>query len=191
MILKRGGNVDEPTASILLKLIRNPLIKSHYTTSEGLEYTTHHGHHHSLHHHRRRRPRHRSAITTPPPQHPKKSETNTHLGRATALKFAKTYPVVLLARNADNYTTIVKEIEDSGGRAIGITADATNPTSLASAFDTIEKELPGASIAAAIYNVSGGLARKPFLEVGIEELDDSLNASPYVSPFLSPLSGLG
>lgn len=112
--------------------------------------------------------------------------TNPLPGRANALRFAKTYPVVLLARNPDNYTGIVKEIQDSGGSALGITADATDPTSLNSAFDTIKKELGSATAAAAIYNVNGGFARKPFLEVNVEELDSSLTAAPYVSLRLNP-----
>lgn len=106
--------------------------------------------------------------------------TNLFLGRSSALKFAKTYPVVLLARNPDNYTGIVKEIQASGGRALGITADVTNPTSLSSAFDTVKKELGNATAAAAIYNVNGGFARKPFLDAKVEDLDNSLNAAPYV-----------
>ncbi|MBE3047479.1 SDR family NAD(P)-dependent oxidoreductase [Candidatus Bathyarchaeota archaeon] len=105
--------------------------------------------------------------------------TNTPTpGRANAIKFAKTYPVVLLARNPDNYTGIVKEIRDSGGSALGITADVTSPTSLTSAFEAIKKEYGSATAAAAIYNVNGGFARKPFLEVEVEELDDSLTAAP-------------
>ncbi|SPN99263.1 uncharacterized protein DNG_02300 [Cephalotrichum gorgonifer] len=101
-----------------------------------------------------------------------------NLCRATALKFAKTYPVVLLARNPDNYTSIIKEIQESGGKALGITADATDPASLSSALETVKKELPGATAAAAIYNVNGGFARKPFLDVSVEELDASLSAAP-------------
>lgn len=86
--------------------------------------------------------------------------------------------MVLLARNPNNYTGIVKEIRDSGGSALGITADVTSPTSLTSAFDAIKKELGGATAAAAVYNVNGGLARKPFLEAEVEELDSSLTAAP-------------
>lgn len=85
---------------------------------------------------------------------------------------------MLLARNPDNYTGIVKEIEGSGGRALGVTADVTNQTSLASAFDTIKKEFGNSTAAAAIYNVNGGFSRKPFLEATLEELDSSLTGAP-------------
>lgn len=83
-----------------------------------------------------------------------------------------------MARNPDNYTSVVKEIQESGGKALGIQTDVTNPTSLTSAFDTIKKELNGATAAAAIYNVNSGFARKPFLEASIEDLDSSLNGAP-------------
>ena len=86
--------------------------------------------------------------------------------------------MVLLARNRDNYTDVVKEIQASGGRALGIQTDVTNPTSLTSAFDTIKKELSGATAAAAIYNVNTGFTRKPFLEATIDDLDSSLNGAP-------------
>lgn len=87
---------------------------------------------------------------------------------------------MLLARNPDSYTGIVKEIQDSGGKAIGITADVTNATSLSSAFDRIKEQLGSATAAAAIYNVNGGFSRKPFLDAKVEELDESLTAAPCV-----------
>lgn len=99
-------------------------------------------------------------------------------GRATAVRFAKSYPVVLLARKPESYNDIVSEINQSGGQAIGITADATNPADLVSAFETIAQKLPDSKLAAAIYNVNGGFARKPFLELKLEELDASLDAAP-------------
>lgn len=84
----------------------------------------------------------------------------------------------MLARNPNNYASIVKEIQESGGRALGITADATDATALSSALETVKKEFPGATAAAAIYNVAGGFTRKPFLEATVEELDSSLSALP-------------
>lgn len=82
-----------------------------------------------------------------------------------------------MARNPDNYSDVVKEIQASGGKALGIQTDVTNPTSLTSAFDTVKKELSGATAAAAIYNVNSPFVRKPFLEGSIEDLDTSLNAA--------------
>ncbi|CAI4214189.1 unnamed protein product [Parascedosporium putredinis] len=106
------------------------------------------------------------------------TRTVTHIRRATALRFSKTYPVVLLSRNPDNYTSIVQEIESAGGRAFGITADATDESSLTSALETVKQKLPGATAAAAIYNIGAGFARKPFLDLKAEELDKSFHSGP-------------
>jgi len=86
-------------------------------------------------------------------------------GRSVALKFAKTYPVVLLARNPANYESIVSEIKSSGGHAIGISTDIASPSSVSDAFKKIEKEFKGKKLAAAVFNVGGGFVRKPFLEL--------------------------
>ncbi|KAJ3950531.1 uncharacterized protein N0V96_001681 [Colletotrichum fioriniae] len=99
-------------------------------------------------------------------------------GRAAAVRFAKAYPVVLLARKPESYNAIVDEIKQAGGQAFGITADATDEAAVNAAFETIKKELPGSKLAAAIYNVNGGFSRKPFLELKREELDASLDAAP-------------
>ncbi|EGY18702.1 hypothetical protein HYQ45_005610 [Verticillium longisporum] len=102
----------------------------------------------------------------------------TGTGRAAAVRFAKSYPVVLLARKPESYEDIVKEINESGGQAIGITTDATDPKALSLAFDTVKQKLPDSKLAAAVYNVNGGFSRVPFLELKLEDLDDSLNAAP-------------
>ena len=127
-------------------------------------------------------------------------------GRSVALRFAKTYPVVLLARKPDSYNDIVSEIKAAGGQAIGISTDTSDTQSVISAFETIKKEFPEGKLAAAICrfldmphiqarllrirnnqpttttsdNASGGFARKPFLEQTIEELQSSFAGSPYV-----------
>ncbi|KAK2001270.1 short chain dehydrogenase [Colletotrichum falcatum] len=99
-------------------------------------------------------------------------------GRAAALRFAQAYPVVLLARKPESYNSIVAEIKEAGGQAFGLTADATDEAAVNAAFESIKKFLPGSKLAAAIYNVNGGFARKPFLELKREELDASLDAAP-------------
>lgn len=74
-------------------------------------------------------------------------------GRSVALRFAQSYPVVLLARNPSNYTDIVAEIKSSGGHAIGISTDTSDPASVSAAFEEIKKELPEKNLAAAICAV--------------------------------------
>ncbi|KAI8634217.1 NAD(P)-binding protein [Xylariaceae sp. FL1651] len=101
----------------------------------------------------------------------------TGTGRATALRFAKTYPVVLMARRPESYHDTVLEINKAGGKAVGISADVADPKSMESAFEAIKKDLPGLKLAAAVYNVASGYAMKPFLELKPEELDDSLSGN--------------
>jgi NAD(P)-dependent dehydrogenase (short-subunit alcohol dehydrogenase family) len=71
-------------------------------------------------------------------------------GRSVALRFARSYPVVLLARKPESYNDIVSEIKKQGGEAIGISADTSDPQSVNSAFEAIKKELPDKKLAAAI-----------------------------------------
>jgi NAD(P)-dependent dehydrogenase (short-subunit alcohol dehydrogenase family) len=71
-------------------------------------------------------------------------------GRSVALKFAKTYPVALLARKPESYADIVAEINQSGGHAVGIPTDTADPASVTAAFDKIRAEYPGKKLAAAV-----------------------------------------
>jgi NAD(P)-dependent dehydrogenase (short-subunit alcohol dehydrogenase family) len=100
-------------------------------------------------------------------------------GRSVALRFSEEYPVVLLARHPESYNDVVAQINKAGGRAIGIATDATNESSLASAFETIKKEFENLQLVAAIYNVrpNSRPSRKPFLELQLQDLDTSLNGN--------------
>lgn len=99
------------------------------------------------------------------------------LGRASAIRFSKAYPVALLARSPESYEATVKEINAAGGKAIGLNADASNPDSLKAAFETINQEFAGHKLAAAIYNASAGYGVKPFLEVQLEDLDRTIEGN--------------
>lgn len=70
-------------------------------------------------------------------------------GASVARKFAATYPVVLLARSPENYESLAKEINSSGGKAIGISTDISDSTSVKNAVETIKKEF-GSDVAAAV-----------------------------------------
>jgi NADP-dependent 3-hydroxy acid dehydrogenase YdfG len=70
-------------------------------------------------------------------------------GAAVARKFAASYPVVLIARNPENYDSLVKEINGNGGKAIGISADVSDAKSVQRATETIKKEF-GDDVAAAV-----------------------------------------
>jgi NAD(P)-dependent dehydrogenase (short-subunit alcohol dehydrogenase family) len=99
-------------------------------------------------------------------------------GAAVARKFAATYPVVLLARNPDNFEGLAKEINSGGGKAVGISTDISDSQSVKNAVETIKREFGSdVAAAAAIFNASGGFLRKPFLEVPEEVFATSLNVS--------------
>lgn len=132
-------------------------------------------------------------LTQTPPQISQTNKVNKHngpspffavisgvgsgTGAALARRFAKSYAVVLLSRKPSSYESIVADIKASGGTAIGITADATDPAATDAAFAQIAKELPGSKLAAAVYNGGSGMARKPFLELTLENLDVSLQGA--------------
>ena len=108
-------------------------------------------------------------------------------GASVARKFAKAYPVVLLARNPANYEPLVSEIQSSGGKAMGISTDTSDGTSVKNAFGKIEQEFgqggkEGVKVAVAVYNVGGSFIRKGFLELTREEFESGWDVSGYVFP---------
>ena len=76
-------------------------------------------------------------------------------GSALARRFAKSYAIVVLARNPHNYQDVVDDINSSGGKAVGIGADVTDPSSVQNAFRQIASEFGESNLAASIYNVGG------------------------------------
>ncbi|KAI9810680.1 MAG: hypothetical protein M1827_006139 [Pycnora praestabilis] len=98
-------------------------------------------------------------------------------GASVARRFASSYPVVLLARNPDNFNPLVKEINSSGGKAIGISTDVADAKSVSSAFDQISREFEGAGLAAAVFNVGGRFIRKPFLELTQDDFEAGYEAN--------------
>ncbi|ETN40040.1 uncharacterized protein HMPREF1541_04315 [Cyphellophora europaea CBS 101466] len=102
-------------------------------------------------------------------------------GATIARKFAKAYPVVLLARNEDSFKPIVAEIERDGGRAFGVAADVSSRESLNAALSTAEKSLGSLDrCAAAIFNASARPSPKSFLELSEQE---------FLSPFTVSAQG--
>ncbi|KAK2071792.1 hypothetical protein P8C59_006187 [Phyllachora maydis] len=78
-------------------------------------------------------------------------------GASVARRFAKAYPVVPLARRPESYTDLMVEIKKSGGHAVDVSSDTSDPQSVAAAFNVIAKELPGQKPAAAVYNLESSL----------------------------------
>ena len=94
-----------------------------------------------------------------------------------ARRFAQSYSVVLLARNPDNYSPLMQEINDAGGHAVGISTDVADPTSVKNALGQINKDFEGAPLAAAVYNVGGRFIKRPFLELGLDDFEAGWEAS--------------
>jgi len=61
-------------------------------------------------------------------------------GAAVARKFSAAYPVVLMARNPDNYEDLVKEINGNGGKALGISTDVASSDSVKAAMEKVKGE---------------------------------------------------
>jgi NAD(P)-dependent dehydrogenase (short-subunit alcohol dehydrogenase family) len=95
-------------------------------------------------------------------------------------RFAKSYPIALLARSPETYESLVQEINSSGGQAIGINTDVSSEESVQSAFTKIEREFKSAGCAAAVFNASAPPARKPLLEMSVEDFSKNWNVSAYV-----------
>ncbi|KAJ4306930.1 hypothetical protein N0V88_000302 [Collariella sp. IMI 366227] len=55
-----------------------------------------------------------------------------------------------MARKPESYADIVSEIKQQGGEALGVSADASDPASVASAMESIKREMPGRELAAAV-----------------------------------------
>ncbi|KAF2276043.1 NAD(P)-binding protein [Westerdykella ornata] len=99
-------------------------------------------------------------------------------GASVARKFAQTYPVVLLARKPENYEGLAQEINQSGGKALGISTDVADSKSVKNAVQKIKEEFGNdVGAAAAIFNASGGFLRTPFLELPEDVFTTSLKVS--------------
>lgn len=80
----------------------------------------------------------------------------------------------------------MKEINSSGGQAVGISTDTSDANSVRAAFDQIAKQFPSSVLAAAIFNSGGGLVRKPFLELTEDDYSSALKSQAYVHKFSPP-----
>ncbi|OAA81457.1 oxidoreductase, short chain dehydrogenase/reductase family [Akanthomyces lecanii RCEF 1005] len=95
-------------------------------------------------------------------------------GAAVARRFAKQYPVALLARSADYAKGLAAEIEAEGGTAVSYKVDVANEEDLERAFGEIKKRF-GTVCAAAIFNASSRPFPKPFLWQSQSDVDWALS----------------
>lgn len=102
-------------------------------------------------------------------------------GASVARRFARSYPVALLARSPESYDSLVREINSSGGKAVGFSTDVSSEESVKKAFEGIKGEFGagggGLECAAAIFNASGPFARRPLLDMSVREFEASWDVS--------------
>jgi NAD(P)-dependent dehydrogenase (short-subunit alcohol dehydrogenase family) len=97
------------------------------------------------------------------------------LGAAIARRFAgEGFAVALMARREESVAAVREEIEDSGGGALGVTTDATDPDSVASSFQRVRAELGDPEVF--VYN-AGAFQMGGILEVSPAKFDECFRAN--------------
>jgi NAD(P)-dependent dehydrogenase (short-subunit alcohol dehydrogenase family) len=97
------------------------------------------------------------------------------LGAAVARRFAREgFAVALMARSEGSVEGVREEIEGSGGKAFPVTADATEPASVALAFERVRDELGDPEVF--VYN-AGAFEMGGILEVAPEKFDECFKAN--------------
>ncbi len=92
------------------------------------------------------------------------------LGAAVARRFAREgFAVGLMARREENLSGVREEVEAAGGTAFAAEADATDASSVASAFDRVRNELGEPEVF--VYN-AGAFQMGGILELSPEQFDD-------------------
>jgi NAD(P)-dependent dehydrogenase (short-subunit alcohol dehydrogenase family) len=97
------------------------------------------------------------------------------LGAAVVRRFAReSFAVALMARNEDGLSEIRWEIEDGGGTALPISADATDPASVEAAFGRVRDEIGDLEVF--VYN-AGAFQMGGILEIPLDRFDDCFKAN--------------
>lgn len=93
------------------------------------------------------------------------------LGAAVAHRFAREgFVVGLMARSSQQLTQIQSEIEQSGGKALSVTVDATDPASVKAAFEQVRSQLGSPEVF--VYN-AGAFKMAGILELTPEQFESS------------------
>jgi NAD(P)-dependent dehydrogenase (short-subunit alcohol dehydrogenase family) len=97
------------------------------------------------------------------------------LGAAVARRFAREgFAVALMARREQSVADVQEEIEGAGGRALPVSADATDPASVAAAFDEVRSNLGAPEIF--VYN-AGAFQMGGILDLSPEKFDECFKAN--------------
>src|SRR5919112_4702434 len=97
------------------------------------------------------------------------------LGAALARRFAgEGFGVALMARREDSVAGVRQEIEGGGGTALPVSADATDPDSVAAGFERVRGELGDPEVF--VYN-AGAFQMGGILDLSPEQFDTCFRAS--------------
>jgi NAD(P)-dependent dehydrogenase (short-subunit alcohol dehydrogenase family) len=97
------------------------------------------------------------------------------LGASVAHRFAREgFAVALMARSEESVAGAREEIEGDGGTALPVPTDATDPASIASAFETIRADLDDPEVF--VYN-AGAFEMGGILEIEPERFDECFRAN--------------
>ena len=97
------------------------------------------------------------------------------LGAAIARRFAREgFDVALMARREESVAPVREEIENGGGTALPVSADATGPDSVAAAFDRVRDQLGDPAVF--VYN-AGAFQMGGILDLSPEQFDDCFKAN--------------
>jgi len=97
------------------------------------------------------------------------------LGAAVARRFAgEGFGVALIARREESVAGIREEIEGGGGTALPVSADATDPDSVAAAFELVRGELGDPEVF--VYN-AGAFQMGGILDLSPEQFDACFRAN--------------
>ncbi len=119
------------------------------------------------------------------------------LGAAVARRFAREgFAVALMARREGSVAGVREEIEATGGTALPVSTDATDPASVAAAFDEVRSNLGTPEVF--VYN-AGAFQMGAILDLPPEKFDECFKANcagAFCTPstnsaFLSESSALG
>ena len=97
------------------------------------------------------------------------------LGAAVVRRFAREgFAVALMARRAESVAGVREEIEGAGGMALAVPADATDPASVAAAFDEVRNNLGNPEVF--VYN-AGAFQMGGILDLSPEKFDECFKAN--------------
>ena len=97
------------------------------------------------------------------------------LGAAVARRFAvEGFAVALMARREESVAGVREEIENDDGTALAVSTDATDPTSVAAAFDRVRTELGDPEVF--VYN-AGAFQLGGILDLSPEKFDECFKAN--------------